>query len=139
MTVSDRKASMHFRNPYHPTDKELRAWAAEADAPPPLQDWDLIVSWQMDPDRLRLCVELAAEQGCPRADFFLDVLYAWVEAVARDDSLEIRGAQYDRWLDVARGVADPTVKRWRHRARLIFQQIEPFDWQAWWDQRRSQP
>jgi hypothetical protein len=81
------------------------------------------------------CIQYAADPECPKAVFFLDVLYRWVESVARTEQFEALHTMYDNWLDVARGVADPRVKRWRHQARLVFQNVEPFDrerWQALW-------
>jgi hypothetical protein len=97
-----------------------------------MQDWDLVLSWGMEPGRLRVCVELAATPICPHARFFLMVLYHWVAVVARDSHIELRRTMYDRWLEVVRGVTDPAVKRWRHRAKLVFQGAEPFSWEQWW-------
>ena len=136
--------AMRFKKAHNPTEAELRAWAAEAGAPEPENDWDLVLSWEMEPGRLRVFVELAADPTLPNAAYFLMALYTWVSYVARREDFDSWRPQYDRWLDVARGVRDPAVKRWRHNARRIFQGLEPFDAEAWGgallaDTRRSLP
>ncbi|HLP86188.1 MAG TPA: hypothetical protein VK157_17680 [Phycisphaerales bacterium] len=67
---------MKFVNPFNPTETELRAWAADADAMYPdemSQDWDLVVAaWE----RASLIVELAGDESCPQQQFFLLALEA---------------------------------------------------------------
>lgn len=122
---------MRFANKIQPTEAELRAWAAELGVPQPVQDWDLVLAWEMDPGRLRVFVELAANPALPNGHFFLAALYTWVRYAARRDDFDSWRQLYDCWLDQAKGVRDPAVKQWRRRARLVFQGIEPFDAQAW--------
>jgi len=123
---------MRFANPHNPTEPELRAWAADADADEPSQDWKLILAWNMDAGRLRTLVSLAADTALPQARFCLLALHEWIAYAARQADFVARRQQYDRWLDEARGVRDPRVRRWRHRARLIVQGIEQFDDKQWW-------
>lgn len=125
---------MRFANPYCPTTAELRAWAADPESVEPSQDWDLILSWEMDRGRLRTLVELAADPTVPQSSYCLQVLYQWVSYVAGQKDFDSR---YDPWLDEARGVRDEKVKQWRHKARLIFQGIERFDYDAWWSEFRA--
>src|SRR5207248_6036935 len=115
-----RCTPMRFEDRHNPTEDELRAWAAAEDAPPPVPDWESVLAWGMEPRRLALCVELAAGSTSPAATFFLLVLYKWVDVVAHGARFERQRATYERWLDVARGVADPAIRRWRRRARAIF-------------------
>ena len=124
---------MRFANRFKPTEDELRAWAAEAGAVEPIQDWDLVLAWGMEPGRLRLFVELAADATLPNAPFFLLALYTWVAHAARQEDFDSWRPQYDRWLNEARGVRDPSVKRWRHRARRVFQGVDSFDYTSWWE------
>jgi hypothetical protein len=123
---------MRFANSLNPTEAELRAWAAEIGAGEPMGDWDLVLSWGMEPGRLRLLVDLAADSTLPNAAFFLMALYTWVSYTARQKDFDRWRPQYDRWLDVAKGVRDPAVKRWRNRARRIFQGVDSFDYDSWW-------
>ena len=118
---------------FNPTEAELRAWAAEPGADELTGDWDLVLAWNMEPERLRLLVELAADTTLPNAPLFLRALYTWVWYVGRQQDFDSWRPYYDRWLDVAKGVRDPAVKRWRHRTRRIFQGIESFDKESWWD------
>jgi hypothetical protein len=123
---------MRFADDFNPTEAELREWAAEEDTVAPEGDWELVLAWGMDQGRLRVCIELAASPGLPGARFFLMVLYTWVSHVARRVKSETWYRTFDRWLDEAKGVRDPAVKRWRRRARMIFQGVEPFDYETWW-------
>jgi hypothetical protein len=123
---------MRFRNHLDPSEDELRNWAYDPAASEPAQDWDLILSWRLDRGLLGRCVECAADPGCPKAGFFLRVLYEWVDAVARDDNFDFRRSMYDGWLDAVKGIRDDRVRAWRHRARLLFQGVEPFDRERWW-------
>ena len=74
--------AMRLRNPSNPAEDELRAWAYDPDAREPMQDWDLVLAWQVDRGFLGRCVVYAADPSCPKADFFLDVLFQWVETAA---------------------------------------------------------
>ena len=124
--------SMRFARAHEPTEAELRAWAAEAGAAEPVQDWDLVLFWGMEPGRLRVFVELAADPALPNQSYFLYLLYSWVAYAAGREDFDARRPQYDQWLDrAARGVRDPAVKRWRHGARRIFQGVEPLDAASW--------
>src|SRR5690348_6096400 len=73
----------------NPTENELHDWAYAPDAEEPVQDWGLRLSWQMDRGLLRRCVEFACDSDCPQADFFLDVLYLWVERIARREDFGV--------------------------------------------------
>ncbi len=123
---------MRMRNACSPTEDELRHWAYDTTADIPMQDWELILSWRMERGLLARCVEYAADPGCPHAAFFLEVLYKWVEVVARYDRFEFLRSMYDDWLNVVHGVSDQRVKHWRHQARLVFQGVIPFEREKWW-------
>jgi hypothetical protein len=86
----------------------------------------------MDRGLLRRCIQFADDRDCPRAAYFLDVLYLWVEGVAKRNDFPVTRTLYDEWLEVARGIQDPAVKRWRHHARLILQGLEQFNRENWW-------
>jgi hypothetical protein len=122
---------MRMRDPSSPITEELHDWAYDALAKHPTGDWELVLSWRMERGLLGRCVEYAADPECPNAQFFLDVLYQWVDTVATNKQFEVLKSLYDEWLEVARGTNDAKVKRWRHRARLVFQGIEPYDRERW--------
>jgi hypothetical protein len=87
----------------------------------------------MEPGRLRVFVDLAADPALPNQSYFRFLLYSWVAYAARREDFDYRRPQYDQWLDrAARGVRDPAVKRWRHGARRIFQALDPFEAASWW-------
>ena len=123
---------MQFKDSANPTEPELRAWAAQAGADWPDQDWEVALARGIERKRLRLMAELADDESLPNARFFLLVLYTWVECHALDEAYGSWHAQFDRWLYETRGVRRPALKRWRHRARLVFQGVERFDAHSWW-------
>lgn len=122
---------MPFRNATNPSESDLHAWAYDSHADVPMQDWDLVLSWVVERGLLARCVQYAGDPKCPKAAFFLDVLYQWVLSVAKAEGFEFRRTMYDDWLEVARGITDAHVKQWRHQARLVFQNVEPFDRERW--------
>lgn len=123
---------MGLPDPFRPSEDELRGWAYDPAAPAPLQEWELVLSWRLDQGLLGVCVECAADPACPKSQFFLEVLYQWVDSAARDDHFDFRRQMYDGWLNVANGVRDERVKAWRYRARLLFQGVERFERERWW-------
>jgi hypothetical protein len=50
-----------MRNPTSPTLDEVREWAFDTDAPEPIQDWDLVLTWQTEESHMRLFIELASD------------------------------------------------------------------------------
>ena len=59
-------------DPYNPIAEDIRRWAFDAEAKEPVQDWDLMLSTVAQED---LFLELASNDECPKADFFLALLY----------------------------------------------------------------
>jgi hypothetical protein len=86
----------------------------------------------MDRGLLRRCIRFADDRNCPQAAYFLEILYLWVDGLAQGIDFPVTRGLYDDWLDVARGINDSAVKRWRHHARRIFQGLEKFDREDWW-------
>ena len=121
-----------FRDTYNPTVNELQKWAFEPNAYAPEQDWEWVLSKGMSNERLEACVELASDPACPTRQFFLRTLYVWVIVLAESRNFDIQRTWHDKLLDVCRGNHDPAVKRWRRRAKLVFQGVEPFDREKWW-------
>ena len=132
-------AVMRFARAHEPTGEDLRAWAAEAGAAPPVQDWDLVLFWGMEPGRLRVFVELAADPSLPNRGYFLFLLYGWVAYAAKREDFDSWRTHYDRWVRRAtEGVRDGAVRRWRHAARLVLQGARPFAAAGWWAARGAE-
>ena len=125
---------MKIRKPSCASDDELRQWAYDADADEPTPDWDLVLCWSMVRGRLRLIAELADDAACPHADFFLLVLYRWIDYLCRDRGVDTAVPKKESHFDEIRGVRNPKVKRWRHQALRMLQGIEPYDRERWWQQ-----
>jgi hypothetical protein len=69
-----------MRSPYNPTAEDLRLWAYDAESLEPEQDWDLVLSWTPYDD---LFLEFASDPGCPKANYFLALLYLIVGDAVR--------------------------------------------------------
>ena len=118
--------------PIDPSPDDLRAWANDPDASPLKGDWELVLTWDMEPGRLRACIELAETHTNPHFVFFRQVLLEWVCQAVRSPEFAQRRQLYDAWLDQAKGIRDPWLKNWRHTAKLIFKGLEPYDNASWW-------
>jgi hypothetical protein len=122
---------MKFRSPTNPSLDDLRAWGYDSEATQPIPDWDLVLTWTMERARFALCLELASDPNCPKWRFFLDLLYFVFEYGSRHGGIRDRPWQYQSFLELARGIDDPHVKHWRHRAGLLFGRPESFDASQW--------
>jgi hypothetical protein len=91
----------------------------------------------MDRGLLGRCIQYARDPNCPHANYFLDVLYLWVDGLARREDFTATRGMYDDWLDVAPGIKNVAVKRWMHHARPIFQGLAAFDRVKWCRLARS--
>src|SRR3569832_80322 len=96
-----------------PSPGDLRTWASDPAAQPPSGEWPLVLSWKMEPGRLRVCIQLASDDHCPQADMFRRTLFEWVSVVARHRDFELQRLIADAWRDQARGAKDPRIKQWR--------------------------
>ena len=108
-----------FGDPVNPTSDELRAWAFDAHAPEPIQDFELCVDDPADPARLELLFALAGDPACPKREFFLDVLGLLVSgaAIGHGRCLEALTPLVAR----AAASADPTLARCGARWREILE------------------
>jgi hypothetical protein len=123
---------MKFKDPNHPTEEELREWAADPESISPSPAWELLLSWGMEPGLLRVCVDLASDPDNMHRGLFRMVLYQWVETIQKGAEFEAYRTIYEGWLDALKGLTNPAIKRWRYEARRIIQGVRPFDRDRWW-------
>lgn len=118
-----------MKNASQPTVEELRAWAFDADASEPVQDWDLILSW-LPYDVVYL--ELASSRECPKADFFLSLLYFIVGDAVRTEFRSRKKESIKELLSEAQ-VRFPArvIHQWCQRSRDLLAHPERFSYADW--------
>lgn len=113
----------------HPTIEELRTWAFDSSSVEPVQDWDLVLSWVHYDD---VYLEFASSKVCPKADYFLALLYLIVgDAVRtafRSRSKEDLAALLDR---AEHRFPAFVVRRWIQRSRYLIAHPDSFDYDGW--------
>ena len=119
----------------NPTIDDVRQWAFDADASEPIQDWDLVLTWQTEESHMRLFIELASDSNCPKWRYFLDVLYFVIGYGVRKGHMPDKHARYTKLIGLARGCKDQYVKRWRHRAQLLIDTPDKYDDAEWYNDR----
>lgn len=105
-----------MKDEWNPTAEELNAWAYEARAMAPTEDWDLAVT---DDDRCELILRLAADPACPSRNFFLRCLYLFVGDAVRSGFVAHRREIVLELLARVRADCPPDVIRWADRSREL--------------------
>jgi hypothetical protein len=115
-----------MRDPFDPTDAELREWAF-SDELAPVQDFDLMVS---DVERIPLLLELTAS---PSRQFFVHCLYLTIGDAVRSHFNPTSRSDVEGALDYGSATAahDPAVKRWIDNSRDLLASPELFDYGEW--------
>jgi hypothetical protein len=115
-------------NAYHPSSTEVRAWAYDASAREPVQDWDLHLSWiRHEQDYL----ELVSDPACPKRDYFLHVLYLIVGDAVRNRYKTVPEPILRGFLAAAEKYPDPRVQLWRARSLDLMRNPETFNYDDW--------
>jgi hypothetical protein len=110
-----------------PDDQELREWAYDPVAVEPQQDFDLLLATTPR----RSYVEFAGDVACPKAAYFLSVLYLIVgDAVRTDYSSECRDT-VDDLLQAGRAQGSARVLTWVARSERLMLHPEEFEFDLW--------
>jgi hypothetical protein len=104
------------KDEWNPTPEELCAWAYQADAMWPTEDWDLAVA---DDDRSTLVLRLATDVACPSRNFFLRCLYLLVGDAVRSGFVAHRRESVLGLLAQVPADCPPDVTRWANRSREL--------------------
>lgn len=113
----------------HPTAEELRAWAFDADADEPVQDWDLILSWIAYED---VYAELASTKTCPKADYFLALLYFIVGDAVRAEYRNRSRPDIEALISkLEQRFPAYVIRQWGNRSRELLAHPETFRYKDW--------
>jgi hypothetical protein len=119
------------KDEWNPTAEELSAWAFEAGAMWPTEDWDLAVTTD---DRSALILRLATDPTCPTRNFFLRCLYLLVGDAVRSDFVAHRREIVLELLARVPADCPPDVLRWANRAQeLVAGPPDAVDHSLWCD------
>ena len=117
-----------MRDPWNPSSDDVRAWAREADAVEPCEDWDLALSGARH-DAAYL--ELASDPACPARGYLLSVLYLIVGDAVRSGFRTAGRADIEALLARGAGYPHPDIARWRRRSAELLAHPETFSYEAW--------
>src|SRR5690606_17989725 len=105
------------------------AWAMDADAFEPTQDFDLALAWV--PGLERTYVELAADIACPKRTFFVEVLYLMVGDPVRCGFRNVARPIVESLIEMGDAVDHPDIRRWQERSRRLLEHPGEFDYEQW--------
>ena len=119
-----------MRDPFDPTDAELREWAA-SDEPWPFEDFDLMVA---DVEQAPLLLELTSSR---KRDFFVSCLYLVVGDAVRSSFNTASRADVEAALEHAAATAaeDAVIRRWIEQSRKLLASPGDFDYETWYEGR----
>jgi hypothetical protein len=118
-----------MRDPYNPTAEALRLWAYDADAEVPAQDWELILSTVPYDD---LFLEFASDEDCPKADYFLALLYLIVGDAVRSTYRTKKEEEVESLLLKAeKKFPKRWIYLWVQRSRDLLAHPERFSYDDW--------
>lgn len=116
-----------MKNPWDPTDEEIREWAFEANALCP-EDWDL---WITGIGKDELLLELAGDDACPKREFFLRCLYLLVGDAVRTERRQIDRALLDKLFALAEASQNAPLQKWVSRSRHLIEHPDEFNYEKW--------
>lgn len=94
-----------------------------------MQDWDLLLEHLPYED---LYLELAASKTCPKADYFLALLYLIVgDAVRTEYQNRSKEAVEDLLRKAERDFPAFVICTWIQRSRVLLAQPQTFDYDRW--------
>jgi hypothetical protein len=117
-----------FSDPWNPSSTEVCAWAYDAAAEEPCQDWDLALSWA---GHERDYLSFVADQNCPKRFYFLSILYLMIGDAVRSGFRVASESSVRGFLKLAENHSNQAVRRWHQRSLRLLKHPNEFDYEAW--------
>ena len=114
-------------SPSSSIEADLRAWAYSEELEPQ-EDFDLMITGC---GHERLFLEWAADEACPKAEYFLGCLYLFVGDAVRTGYKTSSRAEVEGLLGLAEGGACESLHEWVDRSRRLIADPESFDYDLW--------
>lgn len=116
-------------SPYQPSGDEIQKWAADPFAAEPIDDWNLILAQQ---PHTELYLRLAASPKCPKALYFLSLLYLIVGNAVRSDYATKPRCEIEHLLVVADSdFPAPRIRLWAKRSVALIANPSLFNYTDW--------
>lgn len=115
-----------MNEPCNPQRDELLAWAQDASAVDPVQDWDLLLAHSPFEDDY---LQLASQADCPKRQTFLSVLYLIVGDAVRTGYQSRSLAEIEALL--CKGENSPQLQTWIRRSRALIARPDTFHYDDW--------
>jgi len=112
----------------NPTSDLIRSWAYDAESCEPEQDWDIIIHHL--PFEY-LYSELAVDKNCPKADYFLDLLYFTIGYSVRLGLSESNLARTRYVVDATKRVESYLLHIFRTRVHKLLEDPSLFSYDDW--------
>jgi hypothetical protein len=120
---------MDFHDPWNPTHDEVMAWAFDADAAEPSQEFELALSWARQHERTYL--ELAGDDGCPKRRYFLSLIYFMIGNAVRQEFKGVARPLVEGLIQLGDAVDHPDIRTWQARARGLLADPDEYSFDAW--------
>ena len=118
-----------MRSTSNPIAEDIRRWAFTPDAEEPVQDWDLLLATT---DQQELFMELASNDACPNADYFLSVLYIIVGDALRTNYRTLSQGRIEALLKKAEAkFPKRCIYLWVQRSKQLMAHPESFHYDEW--------
>jgi hypothetical protein len=116
-------------SPYKPAGADIEKWASDPFAVEPIDDWNLVLAQQ---PHLELYLRLAASSECPKAHYFLTLLYLIVGKAVRSDYATRPRYEIEHLLAVADAdYTEPQIRLWTKRSVRLIANPAIFNYTDW--------
>jgi hypothetical protein len=115
------------RDPWNPTEAEVRDWAYQPDATCE-EDWHMALPGTGFEE---LYLDLGVDPACPNRGFFLEVLYLLVGDAVRSGYRVFPRERVEELLERGLATGHPDLQLWAERSRALRARPDTFDYDAW--------
>lgn len=118
-----------FKDAWNPTQEEIKAWAYDAEAYAPEQDFELAVA---ETQNIPMICGFVNDESCPKRKFFLSSLYVYTGDIVRSKN-EKAIHDLTQLLNTQAQTAGNTqpLADWLSRSAHLIRQPESYTYEFW--------
>lgn len=116
-----------MRSPHASLPEDIRTWAYQEDALEPVQDWDIILSW----NPIDLYLDLAEDPNCPSQLYFLKLLYLIVGNSVRQNFRDRSKDDLREFIQRGTSNSPYCIHLWARRSLQLLQNPTQFVYADW--------
>ena len=117
-----------MNDPWNPSHDEIVAWADDPVSEEPTQDWDLVL---IHARHERTYLQIAANDRCPKQEYFLHVLYLLVGDAVRSGYRSLARPLLEGIIERGDEYPHRDIALWQVRSRELMRHPERFEYAAW--------